>query len=365
MNARVGPFLAVGALGFALQITALALFDGAGWPLIAATAGAVEIAVLHNFCWHEYWTWRDRASDGHWTARLVRFHAATAVASIGANVILTAALVEVCHLQPIIANTFAVAMMSAVNFFIADRWVFARKAPLALAAACVLAPLAANAAPPSDTLEAWRDYVARAEAQMNGRESAPCSPGARPQGASLGVPGGTIHRWSGCTLVPGASVGTIVDRLLHPGTPPPQEDVLESRVLSRSGDSLRVYLRIVRRAILTVTYDTEHDVTFSRPRPGFATSRSVATRIVESGEPEESGEPDGGDRGFLWKLNSYWRYIQTNEGVRIELESISLSRDVPILLRPVASPIITRVARESIARALDAVRTYFDTRQPG
>jgi hypothetical protein len=114
-----------------------------------------------------------------------------------------------------------------------------------------------------------------------------------------------------------------------------------------------VYLRLVRRTILTVTYDTEHDVTFTRPRQDFATSRSVATRIVESADSGSS------DRGFLWKLNSYWRYSQTSEGVRIELESISLSRDVPMLLRPVASPIITRVARESISRALDAVRTRF------
>jgi hypothetical protein len=198
---------------------------------------------------------------------------------------------------------------------------------------------------------------------MDGHDSTACLLDARPQGESLGVPDGTIHHWRGCTLVPGVSVGTIVNGLMHPGTPPPQADVIASRVLSRSGDSLHVYLRIVRRTILTVTYDTEHAVTFSRPRAGFATSRSVATRIVETGETgesAESGASGGRDRGFLWKLNSYWRYIQTNDGVRIELESISLSRDVPMLLRPVASPIISRVARESINRALDAVRTYFD-----
>ena len=90
-----------GALGFAIQIVALALLTGAGWPLVAATAIAVEIAILHNFCWHECWTWRDRASDVTWAGRLVRFHAATGVASIGANVILTTTLVEACRLQPV------------------------------------------------------------------------------------------------------------------------------------------------------------------------------------------------------------------------------------------------------------------------
>ena len=105
------------------------------------------------------------------------------------------------------------------------------------------------------------------EPRPNGRATnrlrAPQAAG--PQGDSLGVPGGTIHHWTGCTLVRGASVEAIVDGLMDPGTPPPQEDVIESRVLSRSGDSLHVYLRIVRRTILTVTYDTEHEVTFSPP----------------------------------------------------------------------------------------------------
>jgi putative flippase GtrA len=361
--------MAVGALGFALQIAALTLLTAAGWPLIAATATAVEIAILHNFCWHDRWTWRDCAARAHWTKRLARYHASTAVTSIGANVIFTTALVEVARMPPIVANMLAVAIMSVVNFSIADRWVFARQAPLVLAALWVFTPLTAHAAPPRETLDAWNTYVARAETPRPGQASTPCSPAAGPRGESHGVPGGTIHHWSGCTLVRGASVEAIVNGLMHPGTPPPQEDVIESRVLGRSGDSLHVYLRIVRRTILTVTYDTEHEVTFSRPRAGVASSRSVATRIVEAGDSgearqsAETGESNGRDRGFLWKLNSYWRYVQTNEGVRIELESISLSRDVPLLLRPVASPIIARVARESINRALEAVRSYFDPRR--
>jgi putative flippase GtrA len=365
MSARVGPFIVVGALGFAIQLAALTILTESGCPVVTAAAVAVEIAIVHNFCWHECWTWRDRGSDSHWTAKLARFHATTGVASMTANVILTSALVEFGRLQPVIANSVAVALMSAVNFVIADRWVFARQTSVivVLGAAGTLAPLAANAAPPVGTLEAWRVYVARAETQMDRPATTACPLETRPQGESLGVAGGTIHHWHGCTFIPGASVEAIVDGLMHPGTPPPQEDILESRVLSRQGDSLRVYLRIVRRTILTVTYDTEHDVTFARPRPGFATSRSVATRIVESRASKESNaavaESSAGDRGFLWKLNSYWRYIQTNGGVRIELESLSLSRDVPMLLRPVASPIIARVARESIARALDAVRTRF------
>ena len=137
---------------------------------------------------------------------------------------------------------------------------------------------------------------------------------------------------------------------VRPGTPPPQEDVLQSRVLGRSGDSLRVYLKLVRRTLVTVTYDTEHQVTFQRQSTGLATSRSVSTEIAEA---------DGRDRGFLWRLNSYWRYAQVGNDVLVELESLSLSRNVPWILKP----IITRIARESMTKALEALRRFGESLQ--
>jgi hypothetical protein len=138
---------------------------------------------------------------------------------------------------------------------------------------------------------------------------------------------------------------------MNPGTPPPQADVVASRVLARTDRSLRVYIRFVREAIVTATYDSEHDMTFTRHSPTLATARSVATRIEEVG---------GGDRGFLWRLHSYWRYEQTPDGVLVELESITLSRSVPAVARPIALPLVNRVARESMTRTLDALRQYFE-----
>jgi hypothetical protein len=118
-------------------------------------------------------------------------------------------------------------------------------------------------------------------------------------------------------------------------------------VLGReSNGRLHVYLKLTRSAIVTVTYDTEHEVTFDRLAPGVATSRSAATRIEEIG---------GADHGFLWRLNSYWRYTQDGSDVRIELLSLSLSRAVPALARPIAGPLIERVGRESMRRTLDAM----------
>jgi hypothetical protein len=197
-----------------------------------------------------------------------------------------------------------------------------------------------------ETVAAWDAYVAR-------HNNRPGRPGSVPQGEMIDVPGGTIYHSSGSILIRNTTVDRVVRALMHPGTPPPQEDVLESRVLERSGDTLRVYLKLSRSAIVTAVYDTEHLVTFTRHSATMVTSRSVSTRIVER---------ERGDRGFLWRLNSYWRYTQVGKDVRVDLESLSLSRAIPRVARSVARPIVDRIAGESLRRTLDSVQQYLQAR---
>jgi hypothetical protein len=138
------------------------------------------------------------------------------------------------------------------------------------------------------------------------------------------------------------------------------EDVMASRLMWKDGNRLSVFMRLRRRTVLTAIYNTEHLVEYFPIAKGRASSRSVATRIAEvqdAGEPSEREKKTGEDRGFLWRLNAYWRYLETDGGVLVECESVSLSRSVPTLARPVVSPIVKRVARESMARTLRAVRS--------
>lgn len=114
--------------------------------------------------------------------------------------------------------------------------------------------------------------------------------------------------------------------------------------------------------MVTVVYDTEHDVRYRMVGPGRAVSSSIATRIVEvedAGTASERGLPAGEDRGFLWRLNSYWRYQEADGGVLVELESLTLSRDIPSIFKPMVLPIIDRVARESMTRTLASLRGRF------
>ena len=357
MTRRVSRFAMVGSFGFALQLGTLTLLTQAvGWPYEPATALAVALAVLHNFWWHERWTWRDRTASRRGLAgRIARYYVTTGVTSLAGNLAMTAIGVELLGWSPIVANAVAVAGTSLANFVMSDRWVFGRLAAATAVALCASPVQASGAELRPETLAAWNTYVMTTERRLDAGGE-PGRNALEPSGHQIDVPGGAIHDWRGSRLIRGVTVDRLLRSLMFPGTPPPQQDVLEARVLGRSPDSLHVYLKLVRRTIMTVTYETEHTMTFRRHSETLATSRSVATRIAEL---------DGRDRGFLWRLNSYWRYVQVGDAVRVELESLSLSREVPALLRPVAGQVINRIARESITQTLEALRRHVeDTGKP-
>ena len=178
-------------------------------------------------------------------------------------------------------------------------------------------------------------------------------------GRSSEVPNAMVHRWRGAVFLPNVTIESLLARL--EASPPTDEDILQSAVLSRGRDEMRVFMRLRRRKIVTVVYNTEHDVRFERVSALRAASTSVATRIAEVRDPARPADTEyaaGGDHGFLWRLNAYWRYQQVPGGVIAECESISLSRSVPAFLRPVLGPIVNGVARESLERTLNALRTY-------
>jgi putative flippase GtrA len=124
-GSRFLRFNGVGAIGFALQLGLLALLLRAGLHYLAATAVAVELTILHNFWWHDRWTWRDRPADGRVRAhRLWRFHAANGLVSLAGNLILMRLLVGLLGLPPVPANLLAVLACALVNFTASDRIVF-------------------------------------------------------------------------------------------------------------------------------------------------------------------------------------------------------------------------------------------------
>ena len=124
---RFGRFNLVGLLGAALQLLVFfVLIRAFQIPAGAAAALAVEIAVLHNFLWHERFTWHDRepASLRQRAARLWRFHAGNGLISLLGNTVIVAIAVEWLHAPAVPAAVAAIAVCVPANFLVADRWVY-------------------------------------------------------------------------------------------------------------------------------------------------------------------------------------------------------------------------------------------------
>lgn len=120
-------FNAVGLLGVVVQLAALQVFARlSGWHYLAATAAAVETAVLHNFCWHEAWTWR--TSGTGWPARLLRFHLGNGLVSLLANLALMRLLAGSLGLPLLAANLVSISAAALANFAVSEWWVFSVKA---------------------------------------------------------------------------------------------------------------------------------------------------------------------------------------------------------------------------------------------
>jgi putative flippase GtrA len=120
-------FNAVGIIGIGVQLLALAILtSGLKINYLVSTFLAVESAVLHNFVWHERWTWVERTQQtaGGTAGRLVRFHLTNGLISIGGNLLLMWVLVSQLHLHYFLSNLIAIGSCSVVNFFASDRLVF-------------------------------------------------------------------------------------------------------------------------------------------------------------------------------------------------------------------------------------------------
>jgi putative flippase GtrA len=123
---RYWKFNLVGAMGMAVQLAALALFNRAfAGHYLYATAAAIELALVHNFVWHLHYTWRDRRDRASLLAQFVRFHLCNGLVSMLGNLVLMRILVHEAHLPLLVSNSIAILCCSVVNFCLGDHWAFA------------------------------------------------------------------------------------------------------------------------------------------------------------------------------------------------------------------------------------------------
>jgi hypothetical protein len=189
-------------------------------------------------------------------------------------------------------------------------------------------------------------------------------------GKTVTAPGGMIHDWIGTVFISGVTLQETLaleeDYDRHQDIFQPE--VMRSKILRRNGGDFTVYFRLRKKKIITTILDTDHDVQYHTIDATHAESRSRTTRIQEvenPGQANESLKPVGDDNGFLWRMNTYWRFEEKDGGTYVECRSISLTRDIPTGLGWMIGPIVTSIPRESLTFTLDTTRTTLAKKASG
>jgi hypothetical protein len=175
------------------------------------------------------------------------------------------------------------------------------------------------------------------------------------------IPGGMTQDWLGMMFLPDATLQDIKAVLQDYGNYKNfyKPKVIESKEVAHNDDGYDVFLRLYEKHVLTVVLNTTYHVRYGMldPQRMYVTSRS--TRIAEvkgSKKSYSEEEPAGKDSGFLWRLNSYWRFEAADGGVYAECEAISLSRDVPLGLGWMIKGFLESFPKESMMNTLRGTR---------
>jgi hypothetical protein len=180
-------------------------------------------------------------------------------------------------------------------------------------------------------------------------------------GVSADVPDGMVHHWVGLIFIPGATLARTLpivkdyDRRADLYKP----DVSASRTLAHNGDDFKMFLRLHQKRFTTVDFNTTYDVHWGSVDANKVYSNSISTRIAEVKDPAKpEGEelPVGAGHGYLWRLNTYWRFEEKDGGVYLQCEALSLTRDIPTGLGWLLKPLVMSIPKQSLNRALGQTR---------
>ena len=238
-----------------------------------------------------------------------------------------------------------------------------------------------------ETLKAWEEYVDAANAQMQRRLSpdhpfllsdddpvraAKLRSGeilVSPAGPDIPrpVPSGLIHDWNGEAFIPNTTLPDVLrvvrdygcyKEIYHPA-------VVDSRAIATGELHDQFSMLLANKSLISKTaLDTEFRSSYFRVSDQHWYGVSESTRIQEVADYGTGGQhllrEDEGT-GLIWRAYSITRFAEHDGGVYIELETIVLSRDIPVAFRWIVAPIARRVARESLLTSLrqtkDAVRS--------
>jgi hypothetical protein len=180
-------------------------------------------------------------------------------------------------------------------------------------------------------------------------------------GKAIDAPSALIHHWVGTVFVPGVTLDQTLafmqdyDHKVDYFKP----DILISKILKQNGGDYTVHLRFYQKKVVSTVIDTDQEIHYQRVDATHAWSRSHTTRVQEvsnAGAADEKLEPAGHDHGYVWRMDTIWRFEEKDGGTYVECQAMSLSRDIPTGLGWMVSPFVKSVPKESLTFTLETAR---------
>jgi hypothetical protein len=176
------------------------------------------------------------------------------------------------------------------------------------------------------------------------------------------LPKGLIQDWVGAVFVQDTTLKNVLtvvqDYPRHTEIYKP--DVVDVKVQSSTSDDFLIRTRVVKsKFFISDVLDIDNEIHFVSLDPKRTYSRSASRRVVEianAGKHNEHELPAGHDRGLMWRISGYWFFAESDGGVFITCESITLTRDIPYLMAKLLSPIMHELPEEALKSSLEQTR---------
>ena len=227
-----------------------------------------------------------------------------------------------------------------------------------------------------DTLQAWDAYVRTINLSVVDRGS-----GDRPflwvdESPDLGrrvragevlvashdlrkVPHGLIHHWIGAMFIPNATLNEVTrvlddyDRYADFYRP----IVVKSKLVARTDDCDKVTILMTQRAFsVTAAVETDSEVRTVKLDSNriYSLSRSIRVQeIANYGRQDEHLLLEGQGPGYVWRMLGMTRAEQRDGGVYLEMETIGLSRGIPLEFRWLIQPLTEKLPRNIMFEMLN------------
>lgn len=154
------------------------------------------------------------------------------------------------------------------------------------------------------------------------------------QGKEIEVPGGMIQHWLGLVYLEKATLEKVRDVLLnfneyHNMIP---LQIMDSKTEKRDGDQLETFLRLYKKQVSSVVLNVKGTAKYTLLDPMRGVIDYHSAHIAEAEHPGkkktfDQERSDADAAGYLWRLNFYLRMQQADNGVYLEIETITLGRE--------------------------------------